>query len=161
MPCGIDHFDLESLELVRADDASLYGQGSAVSDTDNDHETAGAAKRVDRGGEASGEDKDEVFSDGDFPINTGTGAPANPELAALLDKIQALWTTGCATNHYLLSGDGQLVSLFSSLSRLLKADNKLFILGELAASLQVASIEQTRRKYTFLYSCFGRKISLF
>ena len=34
--------------------------------------TARAAKRVDRGGKASGEDKDEVFSDGEFPINTGT-----------------------------------------------------------------------------------------
>ena len=50
------------------------------------------------------------------------------------------------------------MSLFSSLGRLLKADKKLFILGELAASLQVASIEETRRKYTFVYSCFGRKI---
>ena len=39
-----------------------------------------------------------------------------------------------------------------------KQTKKLFILGELAASLQVASIEETRRKYTFVYSCFGRKI---
>ena len=157
MPCGIDDSDLEAL---RADDASFYGQDSAVSDTDTsdrDHETARAAKRVDRGVE----ENDEVFSDVDFPINTGTGAAAHPELAAVLDKIQALWTTGCgcAMNDYLQFGDGQLASLFSSLGRLSKADkNKLFILGELAASLQVASIEETRRKYTFVYSCFGRKI---
>ena len=83
MPCGIDDSDLEAL---RADDASFYGQDSVVSDTDGDHETARAAKCVDRGGE----DNDEVFSDVDFPINTGTGAAANPELAAVLDKIQAL-----------------------------------------------------------------------
>ena len=156
MPCGIDDSDLEAL---RADDASFYGQDSAVSDTDSDtsdsdHETARAAKRVDRGLE----ENDEVFSDVDFPINTGTGAAAHPELAAVLDKVQALWTTGCgcAMNDYLQLGDGQLASLFSSLGRLSKA--KLVILGELAASLQVASIEETRRKYTFVYSCFGRKI---
>ena len=153
MPCGIDDSDLEAL---RADDTSFYGQYSAVSDTDSHHETAHVAKCVD----CSGEDNGEVFSDVDFPINTGTGAAANPELAAVLDKIQALWTTGCgcATNHCLQFGDGQLVSLFTSLSWLSKADKKLFILGELAASLQVALIEETRRKYTFLYSCFGRKI---
>ena len=108
------------LEALRADDASFYGQDSAMSDTDSDHETARAAKRVDHGGE----DNDEVFSDVDFPINTGTGAAANPELAAVLDKIQALGTTGCgcAMNHYLQFGDGQLVSPFSSLGRLSKAD---------------------------------------
>ena len=122
MPCGIDDSDLEAL---RADDASFYGQDSAVSDTDasdSDHETARAAKRVDRGVE----ENDEVFSDVDFPINTGTGAAAHPELAAVLDKIQALWTTGCgcAMNDYLQFGDGQLASLFSSLGRLSKADKK-------------------------------------
>ena len=124
MPCGIDDSDLEAL---RADDASFYGQDSAVSDTDSDHETARAAKRVDRGGE----DNDVVFSDVDFPINTGTGAAANPELAAVLDKIQALWTTGCgsAMNHYLQFGDGQLLSLFSSLGRLSKADKKTLHFG--------------------------------
>ena len=53
MPCGIDDSDLEAL---RADDASFYGQDCAVSDTDSDHETARAAKRVDR----SGEDNDEI-----------------------------------------------------------------------------------------------------
>ena len=70
MPCGIDDSDLEAL---RADDASIYGQDSAASDTDtssstsdSDHETAWAAKRVDRGVE----ENDEVFSDVDFPINT-------------------------------------------------------------------------------------------
>ena len=99
MPCGIDDSDLEAL---RADDASFYGQDSAVSDTDtsdSDHETARAAKRVDR----AVEENDEVFSDVDFPINTGTGAAAHPELAAVLDKIQALRTTGCgcAMNDYL------------------------------------------------------------
>ena len=157
MPCGIDDSDLEAL---RADDASFYGQDSAVSDTDttsdSDHETARAAKRVDRGVQ----ENDEVFSDVDFPINTWTGAAAHSELAAVLDKIQALWTTGCgcAMNDYLQFGVCQLASLFSSLGRLSKADKKLFILGELAASLQVASIEKTRRKYTFVYSCFGRKI---
>ena len=52
-PCGIDDSDLEAL---RADDASFYGQDCAVSDTDSDHETARAAKRVDR----SGEDNDEI-----------------------------------------------------------------------------------------------------
>ena len=72
MPCGIDDSNLEAIRLVRADGASLYGQGSAVSDSDKDHETARAAKRVDCGGEVSGEDKDEVFSDGDFPVNTET-----------------------------------------------------------------------------------------
>ena len=109
MPCGIDDSDLEAL---RADDASIYGQDSAASDTDtsdSDHETAWAAKRVDRGVE----ENDEVFSDVDFPINTGTGAAAHPELAAFLDKFQALWTTGCgcAMNDYLQFGDGQLASL--------------------------------------------------
>ena len=54
MPCGIDDSDLEAL---RADDASFYGQDCTVSDTDSDHETARAAKRVDR----SGEDNDEIF----------------------------------------------------------------------------------------------------
>ena len=67
MPCGIDDSDLKAL---KADDASFYGQDSAVSDTDttsdSDHETARAAKRVDRGVE----ENDEVFSDVDFPINT-------------------------------------------------------------------------------------------
>ena len=43
MPCGIDDSNLEAL---RADDAGFYGQDSAVSDTDSDHETARAAKRV-------------------------------------------------------------------------------------------------------------------
>ena len=81
-----------------------------------------AAKRVDR----CVEENDDVFSDVDFPINTGTGAAAHPELAAVLDKIQALWTTscGCAMNDYLKFGDGQLASLFSSLGRLSKADKK-------------------------------------
>ena len=104
MPCGIADSDLEAL---RADDASFYRQDSAVSDTGSDHETARAAKRVDRGGA----DNDEVFSDVDFLLNTGTGAAGNPELAAVLDKIQALWTTscGCTMNHYLQFGDGQLV----------------------------------------------------
>ena len=61
-PCGIDDSDLKAL---REDDASFYGQDSAVSDTDasdSDHETARAAKRVDRGFE----ENDEVFSDVDF-----------------------------------------------------------------------------------------------
>ena len=78
MPCGIDDSDLKAL---RTDDAGFYGQDSAVSDTDtsdSDHETARAAKRVDRG---IGEN-DEVFSDVDFPINTGTGAAAHLELAS-------------------------------------------------------------------------------
>ena len=90
-------------------------------------ETARAAKRVNRGGE----DIDEVFSNVDFPINTGTGAAANPERAVVLDKIQALWTTGCgcAVNHYLRFRDGQLVSPFSSLSRLSKADKKTLHFG--------------------------------
>ena len=44
---------------------------------------------------SASQDDDEVFSDVDFPINPGTGAEANPELAAFLDKIQALRTTGC------------------------------------------------------------------
>ena len=35
-----------------------------------------------------------------------------------------------------------------------KLTKELFILGDLAASLQVASIEDTRRNYTFVYSCF-------
>ena len=119
MPCAIDDSGLEAL---RSDNASFYGQDSAVQDTDSGQETARAAKRVDRGGE----DNDEVFSNVDFPINTGTGAAANPELAAVLDKIQALWTTGCgcAMNHNLQFEDGQLVSLFSSLCRLSKADKK-------------------------------------
>ena len=68
MPCGIDDSDLKAL---RADDAGFYGQDSAVSDTDtsdSDHETVRAAKRVDR----RVEENDEVFSDVDFPINTGT-----------------------------------------------------------------------------------------
>ena len=57
-------------------------------------------------------------------------------------------------NHHLQFGDGQLVSLFSSSGRLSEADQKnVFILGELAASLQVASIEETRCKYTFVDSC--------
>ena len=116
-----------NLAALRADDASFYGQNSAVLDTDSDHETACPAKGVDRGGE----DHDEVFSDVDFPINTGTGAAANPELAAVLGKIQALWTTGCgcAMNHHLQFGDGQLVSLFSSLGRLSKADKKTLNFG--------------------------------
>ena len=156
MPCGIDDSDLKA---PRADDASFYGQDSAVSDldtSDSDHETVRAAKRVDRGVQ----ENNEVSSDVDFPINTGTRAAAHPELAAVLDKTQALWTTGCGCtmNDYLQFGDGQLASLFFSLGRLSKADKKLFILGELAPSLQVASIEETRRKYTFVYSCFGRKI---
>ena len=82
VPCGIDDSDLEAL---RADDASFYGQDSDVSDTDtsdSDHETARAAKRVDRGVE----ENDEVFSDVDFPITTGTGVAAHPELDAVLDK---------------------------------------------------------------------------
>ena len=112
-----------------------------MSDTDtsdSDHETARAAKHVDRGVE----ENDEVFSYVAFPINTGTGAAAYPELAAVLDKIQALWTTGCgcSMNDYLQFGDGQLTSLFSGLGRLSKAVKNLFILDELAASLQVASI---------------------
>ena len=99
VPCGIDDSGLEAL---RADDASFYGQDSVVSDTDNsdsDHETARTAKRVDRGVE----ENDGVFSDVDFPFNTGTEAAAHPELAAVLDKIQATWTTGCgyALNDYL------------------------------------------------------------
>ena len=127
MPCGIDDSDLKAL---RADDASFYRQDSAVSDTDtsdSDHETARAAKHVDRGVE----ENDEVFSDVDFPINPGTGAAAHPELAAVLDKIQALWTTscGCAMNDYLQFGDGQLASLFSSLGRLSKADKKTLHFG--------------------------------
>ena len=122
MPCGINDSDLKAL---RADGASFYGQDSAVSDTDtcdSDHDTARAAKRVDRGVEKN----DEVFSDVDFPINIGIGAAAHPELAAVLDKIQALWTTGCgcAMNDYLQFGDGQLALLFSSLGRLSKADKK-------------------------------------
>ena len=66
-----------------------------------------------------------------FPINTGTGVAAHPELAAVLDKIQALWTTGCgcAMNDYLQFGDGQLASLFSSLGRLSKADKKRLHFG--------------------------------
>ena len=70
-------------------------------------------------------------SDVDFPINTGTGAAAHPDLAAVLDKIQALWTTGCgcAMNDYLQFGDGQLASLFSSLGRLSKADKKTLHFG--------------------------------
>ena len=52
VPCGIDDSDLEAL---RADDASFYGQDCAVSDTDSDHETARAAKRVDRSGEGNDE----------------------------------------------------------------------------------------------------------
>ena len=122
MPCGIDDSDLKAL---RADDASFYRQDSAVPDTDtsdSDHETVRAAKHVDRGVE----ENDEVFSDVDFPINTGTGAAAHPELAAVLDKIQAPWTTSCGC---------AMASLFSSLGRLSKADKKLFISGELAASL--------------------------
>ena len=100
MPCGIDDSDPEAL---RARDASIYGQHSAVSDTDSDHETSPAAKLVDRGGEDN-----DVSSDVDFPINTGTGALANPELAAGLDKIQPLWTTGfgCPMNHHLQFGNG-------------------------------------------------------
>ena len=155
MPCGIDGSDLKAL---RADDASFFRQDSAVSDTDtsdSDHETVRAAKRVDHGVE----ENDEVFSYVEFPINTGTGVAAYPELAAFLDKIQALWTTGCgcAMNDYPF-GDGQLTSLFSGLGRLSKGVKNLFILDELAASLQVASIEETRRKYTFVYSCFGRRM---
>ena len=120
MRCGIDDSNLEAL---RADDAGFYWQDSAVSDTgtsDSDHETVSAAKRVDRGVE----ENDEVFSDVDFPINTGTGAAAHPELTAVLDKIQAFWTTGCgcAMNDYLQFRDGQLASLFSNLGRLSKAD---------------------------------------
>ena len=125
-----------------------------MSDTDtsdSDHETARAAKHVDHGVV----ENDEVFSYVDFPVNTGTGAAAYPELAAVLDKIQALWTTGCAMNDYLQFGDGHLTSLFSGLGRLSKGVKNLFILDELAASLQVASIEETRCKYTFVYSCFG------
>ena len=124
--------------------------------SDSDHETARAAKRVDRGAE----ENDEVFSDVDFPINTGTGAAAHPELAAVLDKIQALWTTGCGCtmNNYLQFGDGQLAPFSLARVGCQKQTKKLFILGELAASLQVASIEETRCKYTFVYSCFGRKI---
>ena len=83
MHCGIDDSNLEAL---RADDAGFYWQDSAVSDTDtsdSNHETVRAAKRVDRGVE----ENDEVFSDVDFPINTGTGAAAHPELTADLDKI--------------------------------------------------------------------------
>ena len=115
MPCGIDDSDPEALG---AHDASFNRQFSAVSDTDSDHETSRAAKRVDRGGD-------------DFPTNTGTRAAAKPELAAVLDKIQALSTTGCscAMNHYLEFGDGQLVSLFVSLGLLSKADKKALHFG--------------------------------
>ena len=83
--------------------------------------------RVDRGVE----ENDKVFSDADFPINTGTGAAAHPELAAVLEKVQALWTIGCgcAMNDYLKFGDGQLVSLFSSLGRLSKSDKKTLHFG--------------------------------
>ena len=42
-----------------------------------------AAKCIDRGVE----ENDEVFSDVDFPINTGTRAAAHPDLAAVLEKI--------------------------------------------------------------------------
>ena len=117
VPCGIDDSDPEAL---RAHDASFYGQDGAVSDTDSDDGTSPAGKRADSGCE----DNDEVFSDIDSPTNTGTGSAAKPELAAVLDKIQALLTTGCscAMNHYLQFGDGQLVSLFSSLGRLSKGD---------------------------------------
>ena len=81
MPCVIDDSDPEAL---RAHDASFYRWDSAVSDTNTnrDDETSRVAKRVDRCGD-------------DFPTNTGTGAAAKPELAAVLDKIQALSTTGC------------------------------------------------------------------
>ena len=46
------------------------------------------------------------------------------ELAAVQDKIQTLWTTGCGCtmNHYLQFGEGQLVSLFSRLGWLSKGD---------------------------------------
>ena len=121
MRCGIDDSDLEAL---RADEASFYGQDSAVSDTDtsdSDLERASAAKRVDRGVE----ENHEIV---DFPINTGTGAAAHP---AVLDKIQALWTTGCgcAMSDYLQFGDGQLASLYSSLGRLSKADKNTLLFG--------------------------------
>ena len=104
MPCGIDDTGLEAL---RADDASFYGQDSVVSDTDtgdSDHEPARTAKRVDH----VAEENDEVFTDVDFPFNTGTGDAAHPELAAVLDKIQALSTSSCdcAMNNYLQFGDG-------------------------------------------------------
>ena len=100
MPCGIDDSDAEAL---RARDASIYGQDSAVSDTDSGHKTSRAYKHVDR----CAKDNNEAFSDVDFPINTGTGALANPELVASLDKIQPLWTTGFGypMNHYLQFGD--------------------------------------------------------
>ena len=99
MPRGIDDSGLEAL---RADDASFYEQDRVVSDpdtSDSDHEPARTAKRVDRGVK----EHDEVFSDVDFPFNIGTGAPVHPELAAVLDKNQAIWTTGCgcAMNGYL------------------------------------------------------------
>ena len=92
MPCGIDDSGLEAL---RADDASFYGRDRVVSDpdtSDSDHEPARTAKRVDRGVEGN----DGGFSDVDFPFNTGTAA-------AVLDKNQALWITGCgyAMNDYL------------------------------------------------------------
>ena len=112
--------------------------------SDSDHETVRAAKHVDRGVE----ENDEVFSDVDFPINTGTGATAHPELAAVLDKIQALWTTscGCAMNDYLQFGDGQLASLFSSLGRLSKADKKN---SSFRVSWQrLCRLLRLRRKYT-------------
>ena len=157
LSCGIDDSDLKAL---RADDASFYGQDSAVSDTDtsdSDHETARAAKRVDRGVE----ENDEVFSDIDIPINTGTGAAAYPELAAVLDKIQALWATGCgfAMNDYLQFVDGQMASLFSSFGRLSKADkkNSSFWVSWQRLS-RLLRLRRLGANTHFVYFCFGRKI---
>ena len=151
-PCGIDDSDPEAL---RAHDAIFYRQDSAVSDTDSDDETLRAGKRADRGCE----DNDEVFSDVDFPTNTGTGSAVKPELATVLDKIQALLTTACssAMNHYLQFGDGQLVSLFSSLGfckRRQKSSSYWVSWQRLCRVFRLRKLAQIH----ILYSWFGHKI---
>ena len=120
-----------------------------MSDTDGDDETSRAGKRADSGCE----DNDEAFSDIDFPTNAGTGSAAKPELTAVLDKIQALSTTGCscAMNHYLQFGDGQLCRFSLGWVGCQKETRKLFVLGELAASLQGASIGETGANTHFLF----------
>ena len=133
MPCGIDTGDPQG---IRAHDAGFYWQDSAVSGTDSDDEASRAGKRADRGFE----DNHKAFSDFDFDTNTGIWkrSHCSRQSSSTLDHRLQLRHEPLPTVWRWLA-----VSLFSSLGQLSKRDKKLFILGELAASLQGASIEET------------------
>lgn len=168
MPLGIEESGNIVSALAEHDD-TFYGDSlaseflsSSDSDSDTDEEEVPSAKRVDAGGDDDDHDDDDenlqvdVLNDSFLSLEDIDIGDAEGGLIAAQIRDWQSGGCGCCHKNCFTPLDGEkLESLIRSRKKLPKKSAKLFVVGQLTASLRTTSSRAAVREYQYSHHILG------